>query len=297
LLLAPKLALVIGNGDYKSVPVLKNPVNDARAIAEVVKSLGFDVTMKLDAGRDEMLAAIRAYTTSLGQKKGIGLFYYAGHGLQLAWRNYLMPVDAAIGRMEDVAGQCVDIASLIDGIGKASNPMNVIVLDACRENPFSRDFREAQKGLSQMDAPPGTLLAYATSPGNVASDGENGLYTELLLKELPVREARIEDVFKRVRLGVRARTRGAQIPWESTSLEEDFWFIPPREVKELSERERDARFKAELAHWDKIKDTEDPAPLESFLRQFPSGPFAELAQLQLDRALAKQGEQRIRIAS
>jgi hypothetical protein len=299
LLLAPKLALVLGNGGYKSVPGLINPVNDARAITEVLKSLGFEVIIKLDAGRDEMLAAIQAYTKVLGGKKAVGLFYYAGHGLQLAWRNYLVPVDAEIGRVEDVTAQCVDIARLIEGIGKASNPMNVIVLDACRDNPFSRDFREAQKGLSQMDAPTATLLAYATSPGNVASDGEgaNGLYTEFLLKELTVRETRIEDVFKRVRLGVRRRTGGAQIPWESTSLEEDFWFIPPQEVKELSERERDARFETELAQWERIKDAKDPAPLEAFLSQFPSGSFAELAQLQLDRALAHQGEQRIRIAS
>jgi len=175
--------------------------------------------------------------------------------------------------------------------------MNVIILDACRENPFGKA-RIDQKGLSQMDAPQGTLLAYATSPGNLASDGEgaNGLYTENLLREMKVKEAKIEDVFKRVRLSVRRKSNGAQIPWESTSLEEDFWFLPPTDIKELSDKERDDQFEAELALWEKIRDTKDPGPLEDFLRRYPSGPFSELAQHQLDALLAAQGEKKVQIA-
>jgi hypothetical protein len=173
----------------------------------------------------------------------------------------------------------------------------MIILDACRENPFGKA-KQAQKGLSQMDAPTQTILAYATSPGNVASDGDgaNGLYTENLLREIKVPEAKIEDVFKRVRLAVRRKTNGAQIPWESTSLEEDFWFLPPRELKEQSEIEREEQFGLELALWEKIKDAPGPGPLEEFLRRYPSGPFSELAQLQLERVLAALGEKRVRIA-
>ena len=118
-----------------------------------------------------------------------------------------------------------DLNVLLQGLTRANNPMNVVILDACRDSPFGRRVPVEQKGLSQFDAPPGSLLAYATSPGNVASDGEgaNGLYTENLLRELKVPEAKIEDVFKRVRLNVRRRSNGQQIPWESTSLEEDFY--------------------------------------------------------------------------
>ena len=173
------------------------------------------------------------------QKKHVGLFYFAGHGVQLDWRNYLLPIDAVIDKIEDVAKQSVDIARLMEGLTKAANPMNVIILDACRENPFGTAKPVAQKGLSQMDAPTQTILAYATSPGNVASDGDgaNGLYTENLLREIKVPEAKIEDVFKRVRLGVRRKSNGAQIPWESTSLEEDFWFLPPKSLKAATDAE------------------------------------------------------------
>jgi hypothetical protein len=150
-----------------------------------------------------------------------------------------------------------------------------------------------------MDAPPHSILAYATSPGNVASDGDgaNGLYTENLLREMKVPEAKIEDVFKRVRLGVRKKTNGAQIPWESTSLEEDFWFLPPKELREISEAEKEKQFDAELALWEKVRDSKEPAPLEDYLRRYPSGRFAELAQLALERVLARQGEKRIAVVS
>ena len=229
LLKAPKVALVMGNGAYKDAPVLKNAPNDARAIGETLKASGFEVTLKLDTGREALIGAIRDYVHAMETRKCVGLFYFAGHGLQLAWRNYLLPVDASIDKIDDVAKQSVDTARLMEGLTKAANPMNVIVLDACRENPFGNLKGVDHKGLSQMDAPVTTLLAYATSPGNVASDGDgaNGLYTENLLREIKVPAAKIEDVFKRVRLGVRKKSGGAQIPWESTSLEEDFYFLPP----------------------------------------------------------------------
>ena len=299
LLRAPKVALVIGNGKYKDAPELKNAPNDAKAIGAALKASGFEVTMKLDTGRAELIDAIRAYVHLMEQKKHVGLFYFAGHGVQLEWRNYLLPIDAVIDKIEDVAKQSVDIARLMEGLTKAANPMNVIILDACRENPFGTAKPVAQKGLSQMDAPTHTILAYATSPGNVASDGDgaNGLYTENLLREIKVPEAKIEDVFKRVRLGVRRKSNGAQIPWESTSLEEDFWFLPPKSLAAASDSDKTKLFEEELATWEKIKAASAPGPLEEFLRRWPSGPFSELAQLQLDTVLAKQGEKKIQIAT
>jgi hypothetical protein len=219
--------------------------------------------------------------------------------VQLNWTNYMVPVDATIERLDDVRKQAVAVTTLVGGITKAANPMNVIILDACRDNPFGHERQNRPKGLSQMDAPPSTLLAYATSPGNVASDGAgaNGLYTEHLLSELVVKEAKIEDVFKRVRLGVRRQSNGTQIPWESTSLEEDFYFLPSDQLKKLSEEEKQRLFQEELALWKSIQESTDPAPLEDYLRKYPSGNFSELAQLRLDRVLAARGEQPIRIAS
>src|SRR4051812_16589871 len=266
LLAAPRRALVIGNSAYAFAP-LKNPANDAGAIADELKKIGFEVTSGIDLKRAEMAAAITAYAAGLARTKAVGLFYFAGHGTQFAWRNFLLPTDAVVRTMEDVQKSCVDVNALIEGIASAANPMNMIVLDACRENPFGRDFRVEQKGLSQLDAPPGTFLAYATSPGNVASDGEgaNGLYTENLLREMKVPEAKIEDVFKRVRLSVRRTSNGLQIPWESTSLEEDFWFIPPAELKRRSDREAAEEFRREAAMWDLVKDSKKPGPLADYL--------------------------------
>jgi len=254
LLKAPKVALVVGNGKYKDAPELKNAPNDAKAIGETLKAAGFEVTLKLDTGREDLIGAIREYVHAMESRKCVGLFYFAGHGLQLAWRNYLLPVDGSIDKIDDVPKQSVDTARLMEGLTKAANPMNVIILDACRENPFGSLKGVDHKGLSQMDAPSTTLLAYATSPGNVASDGEgaNGLYTENLLREMRIPAAKIEDVFKRVRLGVRKKSGGAQIPWESTSLEEDFYFLPPKELKP-SEADAERKFKEEEALWAKIQ--------------------------------------------
>jgi len=298
LLRASKQALVIGNSGYKTVP-LKNPGNDARGMAEVLKQTGFEVALGLDLGQAAMGELIKSYVERLAKVKAVGLFYFAGHGTQLAWRNYVVPVDTNIENVEAIKERCIDINTLIDGIRNARNPMNIIILDACRDNPFGRQVQPDQKGLSQLDAPPGTFLAYATAPGNVAIDGEgeNGLYTEHLLREMKVPEAKIEDIFKRVRLGVRRASNGLQIPWESTSLEEDFWFVPPAQLRRLAEAEKEREFKVELDLWEKIKSATTPGPLEDYLRRYPSGRFTELAQLQLDRLLAKQGEKKIEVVS
>jgi uncharacterized caspase-like protein len=294
----PRYALVIGNSRYANSP-LANPANDAKAISGELKAAGFEVTVVLDAGRDAMVKAIDAYARMLAAKNAVGLFYFAGHGTQLAWRNSLLPVDAEILSLDDIPARGVALNTLLQGLTQAKNPMNVIILDACRDNPFGKALPAEQKGLSQFDAPPGSLLAYATSPGNTASDGDgaNGLYTENLLRELNSPDAKIEDVFKRVRLAVRVRSAGQQIPWESTSLEEDFYFRPPKEVKSLSGAEATRRYDEELAIWERIKGADDAAPLEDYLRRYPSGYFSEIAQLRLDHVLAQKGERKIQIAS
>ncbi len=258
LLRAPKFALIIGNSNYKHSP-LKNPVNDAKAISDTLRNTGFNVAVKLDATQAELSSAVQGFTQTLAESKGIGLFYFAGHGLQLAWRNYMIPVDADIRSAADIQKQGVEVGTLLSGITRAVNPLNVIILDACRDNPFGSLGGVDQKGLSQMDAPPSTLLAYATAPGNVASDGDgaNGLYTEHLLKEIVVPDAKVEDVFKRVRLHVRRRTSGQQIPWESTSLEEDFYFVPPKTLATIAEAEAERERKQQEALREKQRIAEE----------------------------------------
>ena len=239
-----RVALIIGNSAYIGAPFLANPANDARAMGEVLRSLGFQVIELRDGNKAQMTAAISRVQDSLKGKQAVAMLYYAGHGLQLDWHNYMVPVDARLASAADVPRQTIDLASVIDTFKGAGTRMNILVLDACRDNPFASSTSSA-KGLAQLDAPPGTFLAYATAPGNVAEDGDekggNGMYTKYLLLELRKPFGKIEDVFKRVRLSVRQKTQGRQIPWESTSLEEDFFFndgtrlaIKPEELERLA---------------------------------------------------------------
>lgn len=226
-----RFALVIGNSGYAAAP-LPNAVNDANAVARVLEKAGFAVDLKLNASQKQMQDAIAQLGGRL-RGDAVGLFYFAGHGVQLNGRNYLVPVGTEVKREADIVGRTVDVQQLLDRMGNARNRANVVILDACRDNPFSGDGRSGAGGLSQLDAPTGSLIAFATAPGRVASDGKgaNGLYTQHLLANIERGATPIEDVFKRVRLGVRVDSNGAQIPWESTSLDVDFYFFPGKQVQ------------------------------------------------------------------
>ena len=292
---APRVALVIGNSNYKGSP-LENPVNDATAIAKSLVDLGFQCQLLTNATLQEMLAAVQSYGDKLAQLKAVGLFYFAGHGAQLAWRNYLVPVDASIASLDDMPQQTMELNRLLLALKKAANPMNLIILEACRDNPFGSSVPVEQKGLSQFDAPIGSLLSYATAPGNTASDGEgaNGLFTENLLREMRVTGAKLEDVFKRVRLQVRLKSKGQQIPWESTSLEEDFYFVrTPERTAKISDEKNAALFADELAVWESMKDASKPEAFSAYLTRYPNGKFSQLAQVQLDQLLKRQGEKKL----
>ncbi|MGE0873920.1 MAG: caspase domain-containing protein [Burkholderiales bacterium] len=295
---APRHALVIGNSAYQGNS-LKNPVNDATDIGGALKGAGFQVRQVLDAGRAQMSDAIKAYGEALARDGAVGVFYFAGHGAQLNWRNFLIPVDGQFKDQKDIPERAVDLIELVESLKRAKNPANIVILDACRNNPFGRDYLTEQHGLSQMDAPTGTILAYATAPGNFAIDGEgrNGLYTRNLLREMAVPEAKVEDVFKRVRLAVRRASKGLQVPWESTSLEDDVYFRPPAELRRLADDERAKLRDADFELWEKVKGAKEPSALEEYLRRYPSGNFADLAQVYLDRALKAQGEKPVETTS
>lgn len=273
-----RVALVIGNIAYEKTRRLVNAVNDARAMGALLQEAGFAVDMQLDVGRDAMRDAMQRLVVAARRESAqFVFFYYAGHGAQLEWQNYLIPVDARVGSTEDVREQCVGLGQLLADFARTRPRTFVLILDACRDDPFGSTFRPEQPGLSQYDAPPGTLLAFSTSPGGVAQDGRgaNGLYTEYLVRELSVRATRIEDALKRVRTSVRVASGGRQVPWESTSLESDVYLF---ERARPNAEELERRLGAELAAWARVKNSQRADDWAAFLLEHPAGNFAEIAQ-------------------
>ncbi|SNS26841.1 Caspase domain-containing protein [Humidesulfovibrio mexicanus] len=221
-----RVALVIGNGAYKDAP-LKNPTNDARDMAAELQKLGFEVMLRENATLRQMEDALDQFWASIRQG-GTGLFFFAGHGLQVKGVNYLVPVDARILVEQDVRSACLDANRVLGRMENAGNGLNILLLDACRNNPFARSWRSADAGLAKMDAPTGTLIGYATAPDSVAADGtgRNGVYTRHLLEQMRAPGQSIEAMLKRVRIGVLRDTDRRQTPWESSSLTGDFFFNP-----------------------------------------------------------------------
>jgi len=237
-----RTALVIGNSAYQKSPLV-NPVNDAQAMAASLGSLGFTVTKIENASKSQMAEAIRQFGSHI-KLGGVGLFYFAGHGVQVNGENFLIPVDDDIQDKNQVVTKGVEAKLVLQAMGNAKNRLNVVILDACRNNPFAQSASRAlvptgntdgpprsdsSGGLALMEALVGTLIAFATAPESVAADGsgKNGVYTENLLRNITEPGLRIEDVFKRTRFAVRQETGGRQVPWENTSLEGDFYFVAP----------------------------------------------------------------------
>lgn len=223
---ADRYALVIGNSNYK-VGRLKNPANDAKDIASLLERQGFQVTVKTDVTQRSMATAIRQFGNKLRSNNGVGLFYFAGHGIQVEGKNYLVPVDALIETHSDIEFETVDAGRVLGKMEDAGNPLNIVILDACRNNPFTKKFRSSNKGLARMDAPKGTLVAYSTAPGTLAYDGDgrNSVFTKHFLNHAQEPGQTIESVLKRVRVDVIQETNERQIPWESSSLTGDFYFV------------------------------------------------------------------------
>jgi hypothetical protein len=225
-----RLALIIGNGAYENSP-LKNPINDALDMAQALKKIDFEVIHKENVvEKKSMEESIYQFEKRL-QKGWVGLFYFAGHGIQVNGKNYLIPTEAVIPDEVAVRYEAVDVDKILEAMLNAGNDLNIVILDACRDNPFARCFRSSIRGLAQIDAPKGSLIAYATSPGKTAADGDgrNGVYTGHLLRHMMTPGLKIEEILKRVRNDVLEETAGKQTPWESTSLRGEFYFIKPSE--------------------------------------------------------------------
>ncbi|MDA8533782.1 caspase family protein [Burkholderiaceae bacterium] len=227
-----RVALVIGNAKYKFSP-LNNPVNDATDMAASLRSVGFDVIEVKDANKRQMRAATRRFEDKLAASD-VGLVYYSGHGVEVKGRNYLIPVDADIRREHEVEDQAFDAGNILRMMeslqGAEKKRVNIMIVDACRNNDLARSWRSTNRGLARMDAPTGSFISFATAPGQVASDGNgrNSPFTKHLLQALKQPNVPIELVFKEVRRNVMAETGGEQVPWENSSLVGDFYFTVAR---------------------------------------------------------------------
>ena len=228
----PRVALVIGNGHYgASFSPLPNPPNDAKLISKALKDAGFDVTTVLDADQKQMKRAFADFGQKLADKgpDAVGLFYYAGHGVQVDGKNYLIPTKAEISNAKDVGIEAVDADWVLQQMEFAGNRMNIVILDACRNNPLPASKRSADKGLARMDAPKGSFLAYSTAPGATAVDGKgsNSPYSQALAHAIENNAVPLEQLFRQVRVDVMNATGEDQVPWDSSSLTGEFYFKRP----------------------------------------------------------------------
>lgn len=288
-----RIALVIGNGSYQTVKPLKNPASDALLLAATLRTLKFEVTIGTDKSQREMKQLIREFGQRLRTGGGVGLFYFAGHGVQAKGRNYLIPVDADIQTEADLEDVSVDVNYVLSMMDDAQNALNIAILDACRNNPFARSFRSTNDGLAQVKAPTGTLIAYATAPDSVAADGggANSPYAEELTKQMQTSGVLMETMFRRVAERVSTRSGGRQEPWYSANVKGDFYFSvgptgsgAPNSVSSSQPVKIDS-LAVEREYWETIRISNDAQDYRDYLQAYPTGAYAAIA-----RAKVKQIE-------
>ncbi len=279
-----RIALVVGNGDYETIASLKNPVADGRLISETLEELGFEVTLVSNGD----LATLRLRVAEFGRalraagKDATGLFYYAGHGVQSFGTNYILPVDTSLTDAADLDLVALEAASILRQMYSARNKTNIFILDACRDNPFDTIAEFGDTGLAEMNAPTGTYMAFATAPGAVALDGRagNSAFSASLAKALKVENSPIEQVFKTVRVDVLEKTRGAQTPWSTSSLTDEFVFAKGPEVTPGADPAQQA--------WEVARRSRDALDLTLFLRSNPDSPYIEEARALLAEVIAEE---------
>jgi TPR repeat protein len=278
-----RVALVIGNGSY-AANRLMNPRNDAGLMARALASTGFEVMTAMDASADAMREAISRFGNRLQEPGAVALFYYAGHGVQIDGDNYLIPLGAGIHSAEDVTEYGVPLQSVMRTMQRSSTRLNIVILDACRDNPFTAGAWTASvSGLAPVVAPADTIIAYSTGPGQLADDGsgDNSPYTAALASEMTQPGATLEDVFRATRRHVLERTANQQTPWEHSSLVSQFYFVPRAADGALVAGLPANAQLLEITAWDRIKDTHDPQLIKDHMQHFPNGLFAELAAVRL----------------
>jgi carboxyl-terminal processing protease len=284
----PRIALVIGNSNYgKKIGSLPNPVNDAALIAKALQETGFEVTKVTDADQKEMKRAIVDFGNRLtaAGPSATALFFYAGHGVQVNGVNYLVPVGADIGNEKDVDIESVSADTVLQQMEFAGSRVNIVILDACRNNPLGRSVRSVTRGLAPMEAAQGTFVAYSTAPGQVAQDGsgKDSPYSAALAKAMVQPGLGIEEVFRDVRAQVMDATDKKQVPWDSSSLTAPFYFNGAAAPAGVSATASQSATHAQLdmAYWNAISNSKKASDYQSYLHQFPNGTFASLAKSRL----------------
>ena len=275
-----RIALIIGNSDYATAQLkLANPANDAAAMQRALQSAGFETIVRLNAKRLDFYRAVDEFAAKIARNpQSVGLFYYAGHGVQAGGTNYLIPVDADIESNADLEANAFDVGRVLRAMQAAQNEMNIVILDACRDNPLPKT-RSMARGLARIDAPSGTFIAYAAAPGQTAQDGAkgaNGVFTGELIKAMAEPNVPLEQMFKKVISGVKAETHGAQRPWSEASIQGDFYFHAQAFAGGATRPAVDAR-QMELEFWDSIKNSRSAADFHAYLAKYPNGEFAGLA--------------------
>jgi len=290
-----KVALVVGNSAYASVPRLPNPRNDASDVIAHLKSIGFEVTPGLDLDRNGFLQSLATFGRA-AEGADVALFFYAGHGLQVSGQNYLVPVDGKVESEAELDLALIPVSLVMQQLARGSR-VNLVFLDACRDNPFAKDLSRSLgtrsssalgRGLSRIQSASGTFIAFATQPDNVAQDGDgrNSPFTRALLSNIEKPGLSISDLMIEVRNDVMRQTNGKQVPWDSSSLTGRFFFkiegtvtVTPEVAQPNASPPAPVDPKAlELAVWQAIKDSNDRAAFEKFLSDFPSGVFASAAR-------------------
>jgi ABC-type transporter MlaC component len=284
-----RLALVIGNGGYRAAP-LDQAAADARLVAAALRGAGFEVTERIDADLRAMKRAIEGFGARLdrGGAEAVGLVYFAGHGIRLRGRNFLLPVDARTRREDHLRARAIALDWMLKRIGAGGGRLRIVILDAGRGNRFADGFAIAARGLARMAPPAETLIAHAAAPGAVVPDhaGENGVYAAALARAIGIPGMALERVFKEVRITVQKATKGAQVPWVGAALTREFSFTPAAAAPRPANR-------LEIAWWKRIGNSGEISDYETYLKKFgANADFAALARSRIAalRARAAQSD-------
>ncbi|KMK67118.1 caspase family protein [Puniceibacterium sp. IMCC21224] len=265
----PRIALIVGNGSYSSVTSLENTVPDAVLMADTLRGQGFEVTILTDVEQSALNEGISQFGRDLraAGTEATGLFYYAGHAVQSFGTNFLLPTDAALADAADLSLVAVPADAVLRQMRSARNQTNIVILDACRNNPFAAIRDLTDNGLAEMNAPTGTFLSYSTAPGAVALDGQgdNSPFTKALAQEIRAPGVPIEQIFKKVRVAVIAETNGQQTPWDTSSLTGEFSFVT--KVRLTAEQMQEEQL------WFSVRESGDPVQIILFLRSYPEGRY------------------------